>query len=166
MIDFYESQGFTFVGLPECVWGPDYKTNPTYIHERRFCTEELEDLRTELLPTMACPVSEWSKWSPCQAACGQGVATRVRTTIPPGRELTDAACGGLKLLDSKPCKAARHCCTTALYSVWSEWSECSKTCAGGTRTRSRTLVRAPRTGGGFNDREMEACNELPCSGTQ
>ena len=54
------------------------------------------------------------------------------------------------------------------YTDWSDWGECSATCGGGVRGRSRTCTSPPPAQGGKNCEELgpaseeEACNEDPC----
>lgn len=52
-----------------------------------------------------------------------------------------------------------------IVSEWSEWSDCSAACGGGTQTRTRTVVTPP-SGGGVACPELEesrSCNEDPCT---
>ena len=48
-------------------------------------------------------------------------------------------------------------------SAWSEWSACSRPCGGGEQSRTRTVVRAPASGGADCPalREVQACNVAP-----
>ncbi|TRY69476.1 hypothetical protein TCAL_03259 [Tigriopus californicus] len=69
----------------------------------------------------------------------------------------------------------RFCCKKerpAQWGKWSEWTECSQTCGGGTKKRDRVcILKEGKKQGCFNDgphgekrfREMEiSCNEVPC----
>ncbi|CAH3172036.1 unnamed protein product [Porites lobata] len=54
------------------------------------------------------------------------------------------------------------------YSMWSQWTLCTKTCGGGTRVRERTCTNPPPAGNGKGcanlgePEEEEKCNEDPC----
>ena len=54
------------------------------------------------------------------------------------------------------------------YSLWSEWTECTKTCGGGTRARERTCTDPAPVGNGKGcdhlgePEENQKCNEDPC----
>lgn len=56
------------------------------------------------------------------------------------------------------------------YSSWGQWSSCSVTCGGGTRSRSRTCTNPPPQFGGKDcsglgsSSESEACERQCCSG--
>lgn len=53
------------------------------------------------------------------------------------------------------------------FTSWSEWTECSKTCGGGSQARSRKCL-IDETGGASNCRgglvELRNCNSQPCPG--
>ena len=54
------------------------------------------------------------------------------------------------------------------YSMWSQWTLCTKTCGGGTRVRERTCTDPPPAGNGKGcahlggPEEQEKCNEDAC----
>lgn len=50
-----------------------------------------------------------------------------------------------------------------LFREWMEWSDCSKTCDGGTQIRKRNCVNATNCQG-INSQERD-CNEMKCPGT-
>lgn len=56
------------------------------------------------------------------------------------------------------------------YSSWGQWSSCSVTCGGGTRSRSRTCTNPPPQFGGKDcsglgsSSESDACERQCCSG--
>ncbi len=63
----------SFVSVEECVWGPQFLKHPSYARMNRLCAAKW----AAHVPG-TCPVSEWSVWSPCEAACGD--ATRYTLT--------------------------------------------------------------------------------------
>jgi Spondin-like TSP1 domain/Thrombospondin type 1 domain len=113
-----------------------------------------------------CQLSEWSAWSSCSAECGPGQQTKTRSILaqpanggvacPPSSQLTE-----MQLCNDKPC-AAKDCVLTQ----WSEWSACSKTCGGGSQSRTRQVATPAANGGApcdSNQREERACNTAACA---
>lgn len=92
-------------------------------------------------PSQDCVAAAWSQWSICLDRHSQSYRTRYISTPVLGDGLP---CDG-SLQETKPCpKPPVIDCT---FSVWSEWSECDRTCDIGQRERSRTLTGEPKNGG-------------------
>lgn len=109
-----------------------------------------------ILPPVDCGVSDWSAWGACDTECGGGTRTRNRT-------ITRTAANNGKLCppltETENCNT-QPCPVNCEVSAWSAPSQCSKTCGGGTSTRTRTVIRNSAFGG-------EPCPEListaPCN---
>lgn len=126
----------------------------------------------------ACEVSDWVVGS-CSAAVGpisktyigpvtfepvpcgvSGTREVTRKIVSPG--LTEADCPPLKL--TQVCNQ-RPCPVDGQMGRWEEWSQCSRICGGGTRTRSRVILTLAGHGGLPTGETMqeELCNVQPCN---
>jgi len=87
--------------------------------------------------TIPCRLFNWSPWSLCTKTCDGGKKTRHRTaeTVPQGgdscHEETES-----DVCNTQACIGASSC----QVSDWSQWQPCSKTCGGGLRSRTRTIL--------------------------
>ena len=118
-----------------------------------------------------CEWSSYGEWSECSATCGGGsrVARRRITqhALNGGRECigdkirnetcSSEPCSGNDILEPVNC----------LWSRFGEWTACTKTCGGGERKSTRTMVQLALYGGKEckgNETKLESCNENPCPG--
>ena len=97
--------------------------------------------------TQACPVdcamNPWAAWGACSKSCGNGWKLRRRTVK------VAASAGGVGCpVDSD--QSACHvmpCPVDCQVRPWSAWTECDRSCAGGTQSRSRGIQRQAAYGG-------------------
>jgi len=111
-----------------------------------------------------CKLEEWQGWSKCSAQCGGGVQQRLRNVERAMR------------FEGKPCDAtsetracnAHACEKECELSRWSEWSQCSKVCDGGTQKRMKFVKQEPVGQGSCPDMwspkrlEYKECNKFSC----
>jgi hypothetical protein len=97
-------------------------------------TKEMKLCNTEGCPTW----TDWTPWTQCSKSCGGGRRVRVRECALPkslGKQLLAHFCpGDEKIIES--CNDAACPKPTE----WEGWGECSKSCGGGMRTRTRECV--------------------------
>jgi hypothetical protein len=125
------------------------------------CDDALEDkkkCKKKDCP-VPCTVSDWDDWSACSATCGDGTMTRERTVT------ADAQHGGacVPLQESDDCKD-KECPVPCKMGDWDDWSDCSKQCGEGTRTRTRSVAVESKYGGKCEDAKeaTEKCKKKDC----
>lgn len=103
----------------------------------------LEDKKYGCNAHVACPVecevSEWSDWSQCSTECGVGESTRTRKVVRPP---ANGALHCPELKQKRPC-FLKECDSPCQVSEWTDWSDCSQTCGGGTQVRQRSILQSP-----------------------
>ncbi|XP_064626789.1 SCO-spondin-like isoform X2 [Lineus longissimus] len=114
--------------------------------------------------THPCPVDgywkQWGDWQQCDKTCGGGKQSRTRKCKP-------------EMYGGKPCQGSateeRNCAedpcpVDGYWKPWTDWTDCSVSCGGGTQNRSRECV--PGKYGGSNCSgewsETRVCGEKPC----
>lgn len=114
--------------------------------------------------------SKQSSWNgSCSASCGGGTQYGTTTTYYSDKYLSGVSCGndGGKS-DSRSCNTQSCCSSTKVkdYS-YSSWSSCSKSCGGGTQTRTKTQnliskYNGQSCGKGSSTTESQSCNTQSC----
>eukprot|EP00747_Dinoflagellata_sp_TGD_P165855 gnl/TRDRNA2_/TRDRNA2_187797_c0_seq1.p1 gnl/TRDRNA2_/TRDRNA2_187797_c0~~gnl/TRDRNA2_/TRDRNA2_187797_c0_seq1.p1 ORF type:complete len:900 (-),score=215.98 gnl/TRDRNA2_/TRDRNA2_187797_c0_seq1:123-2423(-) len=152
------------------------------------CTESLSDLEATIVSTKKlhaemkkgagadglfvgdCVVSDWIR-GPCSKKCGEGGLQNFTREVIKAEKDT----GGRRRRDGVPpykcpdtlmtrsCNE-KKCPVDGVMSRWEEWSQCSRACGGGTRTRHRTILQEAQYGGLPTAETMQEqlCNQQPC----
>ncbi|XP_076455301.1 hemicentin-1-like isoform X2 [Babylonia areolata] len=114
-----------------------------------------------------CPVhgnwAGWGAWGRCSLTCGGGQRKRFRTCSNPSPSNNGRPCVG-SAEDADTCNLT-PCPVEGWWQEWSVWSECSRTCDGGTQERRR-VCQPPQHGGRpclGDSTEVNNCNTQPCS---
>ena len=108
-----------------------------------------------------CPVNgkwaAWSDWSKCIGTCSKGVKFR-------NRICSGSACGGSCSGNSLDLQKCDTCCpVNGRWTAWTSWTECTVSCGGGTRNRSRHCSGS-RCGGTCTGKNVitQTCNNDDC----
>lgn len=114
-----------------------------------------------------CVLTDWSQWSPCTKACGGGIMRRSRAIIKQaanGGEPCPTILYEEAICNPLPCESASMAYDCQM-SAWSDWSECTSTCGGGLKTRTRTILKPAYNGGKACEHLVEQieCNTNPCN---
>lgn len=123
--------------------------------------EESKNCHPEACP-VDCAWTNWGGWSNCSASCGGGQQKRHRKKEP------EAFSGGLDCVGTTDHTAvcnSNGCPVDCTWNVWSSWSNCSKTCDGGTTFRNRTEKTSQAFGGlacNGEPHETKACGTQGC----
>lgn len=141
-------------------------TKPPPQHGGQNCPGNSSDLK--YCNFGPCPVhgnwTEWSQWSDCSATCANGTRSRHRTCSSPFPQFGGRNCSG-EVTEVKSCAIA-PCPIPGKWAAWSQWSECSKSCSGGTKSRIRTCSNPFPSNGGEpctgSTTETEVCQVIPC----
>jgi len=106
----------------------------------------------------------WTSWTTCTKSCGTGSRSRTRQCNNPAPINGGNTCSGASS-ETSACNA--HCCpVNGLWSTWTSWSRCSKTCGTGSQTRTRSCNQPAPSCGGASCRgsgsEGQDCNTQCC----
>ncbi|XP_025102141.1 uncharacterized protein LOC112568845 isoform X2 [Pomacea canaliculata] len=145
----------------------DCRNNVWKVQCRKRCSACVQEVRgggvgdettTFTTSTTTTTWGVWGSWT-CSVTCGRGTETRTRTCTPPG-----ATCAGVAS-ETRDCERPACCVPRhGQWSIWGSWSSCSRSCGGGTQTRSRTCEESndcvrPCQG---NYSEYQDCNVKEC----
>ncbi|KAG5268284.1 hypothetical protein AALO_G00210820 [Alosa alosa] len=165
----YALQGGKCVPLSEClcdVEGEQYHPGVTVAKDCNNCTCESGKLVN--CTDHDCSVdghwSDWSGWSPCSVSCGPGLRSRYRFCSSPERTGRGLPCLGPQRQD-QVCVSA-PCDRDGGWSAWTSWTDCTKSCGGGVKSRRRDCDHPPPQGHGDycegRASEIISCNTDHC----
>ena len=159
------------------------KTNKEKVHEPQGEKCDGSEIQKESLCCendgyTACPAGlcegatvdggwgDWTDWSECSAECDGGTQTRSKKCNNPAPANGGADCEG-ESSETRSCNE-QACPVNGGWGDWTDWSECSAECDGGTQTRSKKCNNpAPANGGADcegEDTETRECNTQSCVG--
>jgi hypothetical protein len=146
-------------------------------HQRRFrtiirysvghglpCPDVMQGQAKECAHPHKCPVDcgmgDWNMWGACDVSCGGGHATRTRV-IHDAAKYDGAACQAT--VDTETCSDTA-CPNDCEMGDWSAWSQCTVSCGGGSRSRTRVEEQPPIYGGAAcgPSEEHDTCLSTPC----
>ncbi|XP_022779250.1 collagen alpha-1(I) chain-like [Stylophora pistillata] len=141
-------------------------TNPPTQFGGKPCPGESEESRA--CNEDPCPIdgnwSDWKDWSDCPVTCGGGVQNRFRTCTNPPAQFGGKTCPG-ESDETRSCNEIL-CPVDGNWSDWGPWRECTVTCGGGKRIRTRSCTNPPPANGGLvcigKCEESQECNIDPC----
>jgi len=148
----------------DTTWNDDGR-NSNQWEDDNFRWKIINECNLQECPT-DCEVSEWSTWGSCSHSCRvaahtdrHGVAHaaaakpqkhRYRTVTVGNLDTMTGHKGGLPcptLHDQADCNAHNWCPIDCVVTMWTKYDACTKTCNGGTRTRTRSISTPVEHGG-------------------
>ncbi|XP_068790174.1 SCO-spondin-like [Struthio camelus] len=127
---FLQEGGCVNVSRCHCGAGPERRL-PGELFLRDGCSQCVCLDGAVRCEDVACPVdcgwSAWSAWTACDRSCGVGVQERFRSPSNPAAAGGGAPCHG----DAREVRRCHVPCAAepgGLWSAWTSWSPCSKTC--------------------------------------
>ncbi|EEA08267.1 thrombospondin type 1 domain-containing protein [Cryptosporidium muris RN66] len=120
-------------------------------------------------PSSHCKYNDWSHWSTCSNRCSNSEhQTRSRSIQSSNIYLNSLKCEDqtqYRVCSEDPSNI--NYCTECLTSSWSDWSPCSSSCGGGSRIRTRKVIKLPANSNMSTCptlKSVEVCNEeIPCT---
>jgi len=140
------------------------KRRPTYM--KTYCACSCAKINGGGKKKVDGGYTNWSKWSKCSVACGDGVQYRTRSCTNPKPANGGKKCFG-NSKETKSCKGT-FCPVDGGFTPWSQWGECSVTCGDGIKHRTRSCTNPKPQHGGKkclgNSRETDRCQKEACTG--
>ena len=130
---------------------------------RIIILSEEEQCNTQNCP-VNCTVTPWSQWSNCSKICGGGSQIKSRSVTSPSQY--GGVCQELSFLSEEEKCNTQNCPVNCTVTPWSQWSNCSKICGGGSQIKSRSVTSPSQYGGVCPELsfllEEEKCNTPNC----
>ena len=159
-----------------CGNGTMYRTrncsNPAPRHRGENCSKlgPAEEIRA--CNEHPCPIhggyTQWSEFSQCSTSCGNGTHRRTRLCSNPAPKFGGKNCSLYGLdIDVESCYLI-PCPLDGGYSMWSNFTECTKSCNVGRHTRTRQCNNPVPKHGGKDcsslgpETDVQLCNTFPC----
>ncbi|XP_074628437.1 uncharacterized protein LOC141886246 isoform X3 [Acropora palmata] len=147
-------------------------SNPEPKHGGRNCTSLGTAVEVRPCNTQLCPINgdygPWSVFSECTVSCGNGTRTRKRNCTNPQPKHGGRECSKLgSSVDIQPCNV-KNCPINGVYTEWTEFSKCTKSCGNGTQRRTRSCSKPEPQYDGANCSslgrpiEVQKCNTHHC----
>jgi len=132
------------------------------------CPEVMMEMRgcTDVKPchSQDCSVGSWSGWGACSSVCGIGVEIRSREMFGFRTERGEG-CNDV-MEEKRVCEGKTCNRVDCEWFDWDGWSDCSCSCDGGQRTRTRRINKYPTHGGDhcedLDKEEVVPCNTQKC----
>jgi len=164
-----------------CGGGVRQKERPCNNPEPKYLGKTCEEqelgpsIETEACNADPCPVNggygPWGQFGVCTVTCGGGVRQRERQCNKPEPKYSGKTCEEQELgpsIQKESCNIEEPCPVNGGYTEWSEFSECTVTCGGGVRERTRECTNLTPENNGKNCEELgpakesEICNTEAC----
>lgn len=159
-----------------CGNGTMYRTricsNPAPLHGGKNCSIIGPAVDVKSCNDHPCPINGeytlWSEFTQCSTSCGTGTQQRTRNCSNPLPQFGGRNCSRLgSAVDVRECNL-RPCPIDGVYSAWSDFSKCTRSCNGGKQKRWRLCNNpSPKHGGKGCSRlgpasQIQPCNSFPC----
>ncbi len=134
-----------------CGGGLQYRTKTTTACDGTYTTTT----QSQVCNTQSCctgPTVTYSDWGACSASCGGGLQYRTKYIKNCDGTVTESQ-------ESQVCNS-QACCTDPDVKTYGDWSACSASCGGGTKTRSKTVTKCDGTV--INSTQTKECNTKAC----
>ena len=112
-------------------------------HGGKLCPTDLKQMKACSVPNCDvkdCQVSGWLEWGACSTSCGKGHQSRQRSVLNL-REPGGYGCF-FSVAENRVCSNP-VCSQDCAWHDWQSWSECSLSCGGGLKTRTRQIKSMP-----------------------
>lgn len=152
---------------PECSysnwsdWSSCDPISGTQTRTRTSSDKNCLDLTETKSCQVDCEVGDWTPYTQCSKNCGGGKQTRSRNI------LVQPLNGGKvcpQLEESQDCNILPCSPNDCQVGEWGDWSDCTKTCGGGEKVRTRKVIQEAGIGGRACPplKETATCNTQNC----